>query len=185
MRLPENPGYGTICRTQFGTLWVRTGHDEEHPWNPVDSAGMRIDDGYVREKGWEVVWSPDEPAAPEPAHRLVIESGFVMFECHAPADALCRAVYNCDCEEWFEAGVEDGVPWHGTETLTECAGESWERKVRHYGRFDPRECNARDWIEGDPIECQERGTDGQVVIPVDVSWTGHGVEWKPVKGGAR
>lgn len=60
----------------------------------------------------------------------------------------------------------------GYGTLTE-----WERKVRHYGRFDPRECNARDWIEGDPLECQARGTDGQVVIPVEVSWTGHGVEW--------
>lgn len=29
----------------------------------------------------------------------------------------------------------------------------------------------------------ECGTDGQVVIPVDVAWTGHGVEWRPVKGG--
>ena len=34
-------------------------------------------------------------------------------------------------------------------------------------------------------ECQARGTDGQVVIPVDVAWTGHGVEWRPAKGGAR
>ena len=135
--------------------------------------------------GRDVEPRPDAPAEPEHAHRLVIEDGFVMFECHAPADALCRAVYNCDCEEWFEAGVEDGVPWHETETLTECAGESWERKVRHYGRFDQRECNAGDWIEGDPIGCQARGTDGRVVIPVDVAWTGHGVEWKPAKGGAR
>ena len=109
----------------------------------------------------------------------MIEDGFVLFECHAPADALCRAVYDCGCEEWFEAGVEDGVPWH------ECAGESWERRVRHFGRFDPRECNTRDWIEGDPLGCQASGTDSQVVIPVDLAWTGYGVEWKPVKGGAR
>ena len=128
----------------------------------------------------DVVWSPDEPAAPEHAHRLVIEDGFVMFECRAAEDAPCRAVYDCDCEEWVADGVDDGVPWHENEAFS-----SWERKVRHFGRFDPRECNAGDWIEGDPIGCQARGTDGQVVIPVEVSWTGHGVEWKPAKGGAR
>lgn len=185
MKLPENPGYGTICRTPFGTLWVRTGHDTEYPWVQVHTTVERVSDEYVREQGWEVAWSPDEPAAPEPAHRLVIESGFVMFECHAAADSPCHTVYDCGCEEWFAAGVDDGVPWHETETLTECAGESWERKARHFGRFDPRECNARDWIEGDPIECQARGTDGQVVIPVEVAWTGHGVEWRPARGGAR
>lgn len=118
--------------------------------------------------------TPDEPAAPEPAHSLVIESGFVMFECNAAADAPCRAVYDCGCAEWVASGVEDGVPWHEPETFS-----SREQPERHYGRFDPRECNARDWIEGDPIECQARGADGLVVIPVDVEWTGHGVDWKP------
>ena len=63
MKLPENPGYGTICRTPFGTLWVRTGHDEEHPWVQVHTTVERVTDEYVREQGWEVVWSPDEPAS--------------------------------------------------------------------------------------------------------------------------
>ena len=67
----------------------------------VHTTVERVSDEYVRKQGWEVVWSPDEPAAPEPAHRLVIEDGSVMFECHAPADAPCRAVYDCGCEEWF------------------------------------------------------------------------------------
>ena len=130
------------------------------------------------EEGWEVVWSPDEPA-PDPVHRIVIVDGFMTFECHAATNWPCHAVYDCDCEEWFASGVEGGVPWHEPEAFSS--------RERHFGRFDPRECNARDWIEGDsdPIECQARGTDGRVVIPVEVYWTGHGMEWKPAKGGAR
>ena len=77
MKLPENPGYGTICRTPFGTLWVRTGHDKDYPWSPVRTRTEGASDEYVRKQGWEVVWSPDEPGAPEPAHRLVIDRGVV------------------------------------------------------------------------------------------------------------
>lgn len=186
MKLPENPGYGTICRSPFGTLWVRTGHDEEYPWVQVHTTVERMSDEYVREKGWEVVWSPDEPAAPEPAHRIVIADGLTTFECHAATDSLCHAVYDCDCEEWFADGVDDGVPWHETETLTGCAGESWERTVRHFGRFDLQECNARDWIYGQgELDSQRPGPDGRILVPVEVSWTGHGVEWRPARGGAR
>ena len=64
MKLPENPWYGKICRTPYGTLWVRTGYDEDYPWSPVHTMTGGSSDEYVREKGWEVIWSPDEPAAP-------------------------------------------------------------------------------------------------------------------------
>ena len=114
------------------------------------------------------------------AHRIVIADGLVTFECHAAADALCHAVYACDCEEWFESGVEDGNPWHETEMITVCASESWERTVRHYGRFDPQECMARDWIENQgELESQQYGPYGRILVPVDISWTGHGMEWRP------
>lgn len=113
----------------------------------------------------------------EAIHHIVIENGSAILECHATSDTLCHAVYDCNCVEWFKSGVEDGVPWHETETF-----ESWEKTERHFGRFDPSECSACDWAEGDPIECQVRGEDARLVIPVEVFWTGHGVEWYPSKG---
>ena len=91
MKLPENPGYGTICRGPVGTLWVRTGYDKDYPWSPVHTRTEGASDEYVRKQGWEVVWSPDAPTEPEHAHRLVIEDGFVLFECRAAEDAPCRA----------------------------------------------------------------------------------------------
>ena len=65
MKLPENPGYGTICRGPFGTLWVRTGHDAEHPWVQVHTTVERMSDEYVQEQVWEVAWSPDAPTEPD------------------------------------------------------------------------------------------------------------------------
>ena len=108
------------------------------------------------------------------AHRIVIADGLVTFECHAADDALCHAVYDCRCEEWFESGVEDGVPWHeiadGQVTL------------RHYGRFDPQECNVRDWIDGQgELDSQRHGPAGRILVPVEVFWTGHGMEWSPAE----
>lgn len=73
MKLPENPGYGTICRTPYGTLWVRTGYDKDYPWSPVHTRTEGASDEYVRQQGWEVAWSPDAPTEPEHAHRVVIE----------------------------------------------------------------------------------------------------------------
>jgi hypothetical protein len=76
--------------------------------------------------------------------------------CEAPADAMCHAVWTCQCEWWHGSGVSDeGKPWHSVGDLNEDDGE------RHYGTFDPTECNLRDWAENSD-ECLR----GKVLLPV-------------------
>lgn len=74
---------------------------------------------------------------------LTVEDGFLSgrMECHAPPDALCRARWDCDCEEWGDiATTHDGRPWH----------QRTEGGDRHYGRFDPDWCNHAEWFnDGD------------------------------------
>lgn len=79
------------------------------------------------------------------------------FECSAPADALCRAQWTCDCESWAFAGVRDGIPWHSHVDADDPLSPSTER---HTGKFGD-ECNLRDWFDNtdEPLE-------GSVTIPV-------------------
>jgi hypothetical protein len=97
-----------------------------------------------------------------PLHTVTIDwdnHGCHTFTCHAPADALCRASWDCTCEEWIGLVVEDGVPWHDAGTDVEVG--------RHRGRFDGGGCNLRDWYD----EC--RGADlltGEVTFPVLEEW---------------
>lgn len=76
--------------------------------------------------------------------------------CKAPADAMCHAVYTCGCESWCKQGIEDGKPWHVPGDYSEPEYE------RHVGRFDPTECNLRDWAENSD-ECLK----GESLIPVE------------------
>ena len=75
--------------------------------------------------------------------------------CKATADAICHAVWTCDCESWHDQGVEGGVPWHSTGDYSERLTE------RHVGRLDPDRCNLSDWAENSD-ECL-RGT---ITVPV-------------------
>jgi len=80
------------------------------------------------------------------------------FRCNAPAESLCHAVYDCTCEEWTDGGVEDGVPYHTVGSDDPVDIET----IRHYGRFEPDECNERDWFENSD-ECLR----GKVTFAVD------------------
>ena len=79
--------------------------------------------------------------------------------CKAPADALCHAVWTCDCESWHSQGVEDGAPWHSTGDYSERLDE------RHVGTFDPEFCNLKEWAANSD-ECLR----GKVTVPVVPEW---------------
>lgn len=69
--------------------------------------------------------------------------------CTAPLESQCHAVYSCDCEEYGGTGTDDGRPWH--LPLYEDPNEPVER---HYGHFDPDECDLKNWFEetDDPLD---------------------------------
>lgn len=99
------------------------------------------------------------------------ESGYgptYSFHCNAPTDALCHAVYDCDCEEYVDHGLEDGRPWHTTYT-GDGVGEA-----RHYGRFDTDHCIEREWFEitDDPL-------DGVLTFEVETVWEGDYYSFTP------
>ena len=76
--------------------------------------------------------------------------------CKAEPDAMCRAVWTCECEEWFKSGIEDGKPWHVPGDYSEPEYE------RHVGVFDPNECVYVDWADNSD-ECLR----GVIIIPVE------------------
>ena len=95
-------------------------------------------------------------------------------ECHAPADALCRAVYDCGCSEWETAGIDDGAPWH------EASAYGGSERVRHPGWFENGACNPGTWVnEQGARSSQASGPAGRVEFPIECEWTGDGVEWRP------
>ncbi len=81
--------------------------------------------------------------------------------CKAPVEAMCHAVWPCDCEAWFKSGVEDGKPWHIPGDYSEPDYE------RHVGSFDPHQCNWKDWAENSD-ECLR----GKVTFAVTPEWDG-------------
>jgi len=100
---------------------------------------------------------------PGPDHTITVEWGThggvdYAFRCHAGPESLCHAVYDCTCEEWTDGGVKDGKPYHTVMTYDDAYAE---HEVRHVGRFEPDECNERDWFENSD-ECLR----GKVTFPV-------------------
>ncbi|WP_353707632.1 hypothetical protein ABRQ22_17375 [Cellulosimicrobium sp. ES-005] len=78
--------------------------------------------------------------------------------CTAPADALCHAVWDCDCEAWDLPRVEDGRPVH----MSMYGGE-------HTGQLDPEFCNLREWFDN-----SDETLNGEITFPVTPEWTGDG-----------
>jgi hypothetical protein len=103
-------------------------------------------------------WSPHSSW---PSYRLT---------CNAPADAICHAVYACDCPEWDEAGVDEHGPWH-----THYDADA-DDDVRHYGKTDPAECHLRDWLEN-----SDEAILGSVTFPVRPEWEGDGYVFHTVE----
>jgi len=91
--------------------------------------------------------------------------------CTSPADAMCRAVWTCACEQWFKFGVEDGKPWHVPGDYSEPEYE------RHVGTFDPNECVYVDWADNSD-EC----LGGIITIPVEPEHHGDYVTFHAVPG---
>lgn len=91
------------------------------------------------------------------------------FVCDAPPDALCHAVWSCDCETYHSEGIRNGVPAHQPGWCDD--DTTW-----HAGRFEPGFCNYRDWFDG-----MDETLDGSAVIPVTPRWEGE--EYAFVMGG--
>jgi hypothetical protein len=122
-----------------------------------------------------------EPPAPTPTNEqqdargehivtVEFEEGYgqhVRMTCHAPADSMCHAEFDCECELWWNTGVEDGRPWHATDYDNPDA-------ERHYGKFTPDFCNLREWFSNsdDPMS-------GSVSFPVEASFEGDYYSFKP------
>lgn len=88
--------------------------------------------------------------------------------CTAPADALCHAVWNCDCDSWCTQGVNsEGLPFHESED---------DYGPDHVGRFDPEFCNLREWFDG-----SDETLNGEITFPVTPEWTGDGYRFSAVK----
>lgn len=85
--------------------------------------------------------------------------------CTAPEQSLCRAVWDCGCEEWGDPRIEDGRPVH---TIIEY-GDDEDIEVDHVGRFDPAFCNLREWFHG-----SDETLNGKIVVAVTPEWTGDG-----------
>lgn len=103
------------------------------------------------------------PSAPSVAHTVTVEWGdhggvSYQFRCNAPAEALCHAVYTCECDEWTDGGVENGRPWHSSVRYDDA---DVEHEDRHYGTLDPDECGQRDWFEN-----SDEVLRGSVTFPV-------------------
>ena len=118
------------------------------------------------------------------AHVLRIEFDGGIFPritvvCNEPPEALCRAEFDCTCEEYADTGIgADGIPWH---TLTDGYMDDDQREAaeqgnppRHYGQHGG-ECPYALWLnEDDPSE-SGRGT---ADVPIaSFQWVGDGYEW--------
>ena len=100
--------------------------------------------------------------------------------CNEPPEAVCRAQFDCTCEEYAATGIgDDGVPWH---ELTDGYMDDDQREAaaqgnppRHYGRHGG-ECTYALWLnEGDDPEESGRGTADMPIT--GFLWTGDGYEW--------
>ena len=79
--------------------------------------------------------------------------------CAAPADALCRAVWVCECESIGGYEVIDGSPTHKGD----------EHRAPHVGQFVSDACNYRDWFdEGEGID----EVSGRLSVDIEADWQG-------------
>lgn len=125
-----------------------------HPWLGTD--GTRYREDYVI-RARPVLTDP--APSPEPAeHHVTIDYGHdgyaptTRLTCTAPEESLCRAVYGCGCEEYYDPRIDSGVASHAN-------GEG----ERHYGVFS--DCQLIDWFDN-----SDEVMRGAVTVPVRVEW---------------
>ena len=90
-------------------------------------------------------------------------------ECHAAPDAMCHAVFDCDCEGYYGYHVVDGKPHHHSSY------DGIEASGHHVGHFDPDLCNLRDWHEN-----SDEDVFGAVRVAVEPDWQEDYVEFTAV-----
>lgn len=76
--------------------------------------------------------------------------------CREKLQSRCHAVFNCDCEIYYNYAVIDGLPRHET------SGDEV-----HIGRFIESRCTLKEWFDGD-----SSFLDGNISFPVYEEWTG-------------
>lgn len=93
---------------------------------------------------------------------ITFEEGYpsYRFTCTAPADALCRADWSCDCEKYYDEQVRNGVPAHRPHWGDP---DTW-----HAGVFKTDFCGIKAWFDGS----SENPLDGEVTVPVEAEWDG-------------
>jgi hypothetical protein len=100
--------------------------------------------------------------------------------CNEPPEALCRAEFDCTCEEYAATGMgADGFPWHALTDgyMDDDDREQYElngTRPRHYGR-PGGECTYALWINNG--DCAGELGSGTVDVPVTFMWDGDGYEW--------
>lgn len=87
--------------------------------------------------------------------------------CTEPADAPCKAAWDCECEGYRNYEVRNGRPTHSAGIPI--TGE------RCIGRFTPGACNVGEWFDADD------SLSGEITFDVDVN--GHGDGLRIVGGG--
>lgn len=102
-------------------------------------------------------------------HTLVIKytKGWqqMHINCHAHEQAMCHAVFDCACEEYFNLRIIDGHPVHDHSVLDDDDNEQVEQ---HIGEFEDDECNLKDFFDNtdEPVE------KGCIEVPVEAVWEG-------------
>ena len=90
-------------------------------------------------------------------------------ECHAAPDAMCRAVFDCECEGYYGYHVVDGKPHHHSSY------DGIEASGHHVGHFDPDLCHLRDWHEN-----SDEDVTGTIRVTVEPDWHVDYVEFEAV-----
>lgn len=80
----------------------------------------------------------------------------VTFHCDEPAEAMCRAIWRCECEQYYSSCIRNGVPAHQPDPDDP---DCW-----HAGTFGG-DCDLRAWFdEGEDLLI------GKVTLPVEAQW---------------
>ena len=91
---------------------------------------------------------------------ITFDEGFsASFICAAPADALCKAVWVCECESIGGYAVINGLPTHKGDA----------HRAPHVGKFVADACNYRDWFDGGEGLYEVAG---RLSVDVEADWQG-------------
>jgi len=141
---------------KLSTDRAREAKNDVHPTKPPETAADH-----------EIVWTFDTPIVRATAR------------CNAPADAACRMMPSCQCEEWDEQRDDLGI-FHEVEIPLGGLGSHVMEKHRH---DKPSDCNICTWLnEGDIEECAGGLHHFELAVtPIKTHWVSPGYDWEPAK----